>query len=79
MIQSVTLPEKPCVMSVTPPARDSESVAINRNPQQMFTEQIEVNERTLAGSQTESIGAVKAQERMSENSEKRLTRAVDGL
>ncbi len=49
------------------------------NPQQMFTEQIEVNERTLAGSQTESIGAVKAQEWMSENSEKRLTRAVDGL
>jgi len=45
----------------------------------MFTEQIEVNERTLAGSQTESIGAVKAQEWMSENSEKRLTRAVDGL
>ena len=79
MIQSVTLPEKPCVMSVTPPARDSESVAINRNTQQMFTEQIEVNERTLAASQTESIGAVKAQEWMSENSEKRLTRAVDGL
>ena len=73
MIQSVTLPEKPCVMSVTPPARDSESVAINRNPQQMFTEQIEVNERTLAGSQTESIGAVKAQERI----ERKLRKTLD--
>jgi len=39
----------------------------------MFTEQIEVNERTLAGSQNESIGAVKAQERI----ERKLRKTLD--
>jgi hypothetical protein len=47
-------------MSVTPPARDSNSAAIDSIPQRIFLEQLDINERTLAGSQTEWAGAVKA-------------------